>query len=185
MRMNSIPRALPTEYSIAEPVEVGSGMVDRRVEHAVAGPLHNNQVNNPQEREWFNKLEDRDPDPRNARSDYHDPTMNIMVDKKTKTSINDIELAEGYIDDAIMYPNGAHIKLIDGEDVYFIFAPDTNFIVKGTKIKIIDKVVITTLPYAIYPGSDELAQEETHSLVILEVLEGNIESDLNETIEEE
>ena len=185
MRMNSIPRALPPEHSIAEPVEVGSGMVDRRVEHSVVGPLHNNQVNDLREREWFNELENRDPEPRNARSDYHDPAINIMVDRKTKTSFEDIELAEGYIEDAIMYPEGAHIQLVDGEDVYFIFAPQTNFVVKGTKVKVVDKVVITTHPYAVYPGSDELAQEESHSLVISEVLEDDVESEINETIEEE
>jgi len=159
MRMNNIPRALKQGNSIVEQIELGPGMSDRRTKHI-------------SEQNWFDNLKNTNIDPRYARSDYHDPA-NIMVDRKTKTEIKEIELAEGYIEDVIMYLDGAHIKIIDENDIYFIFAPDINFIVKGTKIKVIDKIIKTIFPYETYPGSGEFAFEEKRSLIITECEQNN------------
>lgn len=149
MRMNNIPRALQPNTDI-ESIELGSGMRDRRVNHI-------------SEESWL-KNNDNNPDPRFARSDYHDPIL--QQEKREKSEIEEIELASGYIIDAIMYPEGAHLKIEDGNNIYFVFIPETNFVVIGTRIKVIDKVVITT-----YNSTNENnpITKEVHSLDIIEV----------------
>lgn len=168
MRMRNIPRGLPSEPSIAEPIELGSGITDRRINHAAIGPLANNAINNPDERDWFNELEKNDPDPRFAKSNYHDP-VNVMMDPKEKKEFEDVDLCEGYIKDAIMYPNGAHINLIDGENSYFVFIENVNFIVVGTKIKIVDHIVRTSYSF----GSFNKTTDEIHALNIIEIEDGD------------
>lgn len=149
MRMNNIPRALQSNNDI-ESIELGSGMRDRRVNHI-------------SEEEWLNN-NDNNPDPRFSRSDYHDPIS--KQEKREKSEIEEVELASGYIVDAIMYPEGAHLKIKDGDNIYFIFIPETNFVVIGTMIKVIDKVVITT-----YNSINETnpITKEVHSLDIVEI----------------
>lgn len=172
MRMNNIPRALPNEQNIAEPIELGSGVKDIRAKHNT-------------EQQWFDDLKNANPDPRHARSDYHDPPS-IMPDHRIKTTVTENEIAQGYIDDAIMYHDGAHLKIVDENDIYFIFSQDTNFVVKGTKIKIIDKVIKNILPYNTLSDSNEFITEEKHLLVIEEVEEsGEHNGDINEIETEE
>jgi len=174
MRIRNIPRALPSEVSIAEPIELGSGMEDRRAGHSFVAPLNSNQVNDPREMQWFKESEIRDPDPRTARSDYHDP-VNFMIDKREKKEFLEVELAEGYIESAIMYPNGAHLYIVNEDESYFTFIENVNFIVTGTKVKVIDKIIKT-----IYP-SGNFNIDEKHSLILIEVEE----EQENETIEKE
>lgn len=167
MRMRNIPRALQSESSLAEPIELGSGIVDRRVQHGTIGPLQNSQVNNLQEREWFDQLENADEDPRNARSDYHDP-VNVMLDNREKTIIEEVELATGYIKNAVMYPDGAHLQINNEDEKYFVFIQGTNFVVYGTKVKIIDRVIKTSYASELFKENGEFPMEESHSLMILE-----------------
>lgn len=169
MRMENIPRGLQQESSIAEPLELGSGMQDMRVKHSV-GPTPNHMVENEVEREWFIENEG-EYDPRLARSDYHDKKPLSSVNKNPKKQFNKIDLCEGYIKNVIMYPNGAHIEIENEDNHFFIFVEDINFIVKDTKIKVIDNVIKITHPYETYIGSGELSTEESHSLSIVEIRE--------------
>ena len=179
MRMKHVPRALQSENSIAEQIELGSGMSDRRVDHF--------QENKKLENDWFKNMAESNPDPRFARSDYHDPVNNIVLDKREQKDVEEVELAEGYIEDVIMYPDGAHIKILNEDEIYFVFIKDLNFIVKGTKIKVVDTVVTVTHLYGSYAGeSGEFSKEETHSLDILVVSDDDdIESENNEIKSEE
>lgn len=167
MRMENIPRGLKQEESIAESLELGSGMQDPRKNHT--GPTPNYMVENEIEREWFTQNEGEF-DPRLARSDYHDRNIKPQ-NNKPKKQFNKVNLCEGYIKNVIMYPNGAHIEIENEDSCFFIFIEDINFIVKDTKIKVIDNIIKITHPYETYIGSGELATEESHSLSIIEIKE--------------
>ena len=169
MRMKNIPRGIPKESNIAESIEVGTGGSDHRASHV--GPV--STVHNEREDQWFRESQIRDPDPRLARSDYHDVPSSAM-DGRTKVETEQIELCEGIIEDVIMYPEGAHIKIINQGNVYFVFIRDINLVVKGTEVIVIDEVTIIT-----YPGIG--TTEETHNLFISD----KPETESDEIIEEE
>jgi hypothetical protein len=165
--MENIPRGLKQEENIAEPLELGAGMQDPRKNHA--GPTPNYMVENEVEREWFTQNEGEF-DPRLTRSDYHDRNIKPQ-NNKPKKQFNKVNLCEGYIKEAKMYPEGAHITIENDDGTFFVFIEGINFIVKDTKIQVVDNIIITTHPYETYIGSGELATEESHSLSIIEINE--------------
>jgi len=166
MRTQNIPRGIPASNAVAQPMEIGAGMSDRRTGHVA--PIFNSNINNQAEREWFQDLEKRSVDPRDAPSSFHDPVLNVMPDKSALQAIEEVILAEGKIIDAFMMLDGAHLKIQDAnDDVYVVFSPKTPFVALGSKVKIVDTIVKHTSTYSSSKG--EPFVDETHSITVLEM----------------
>lgn len=175
MRMENIPRGLKKEDSVAEPLELGAGMKDRKINHV--GPTPNYMVENETEREWFTENAEEF-DPRLARSDYHDKkSISSTLNKRSKKQIEKVDLCEGNIENVIMYPGGAHITINNDTDIFFVFVEDVNFVIKDTKVKVIDNITKITHPYETYIGSGELSVEENHFLTVIGI--DDVENDEN------
>jgi hypothetical protein len=179
MQIKNIPRALPEEKFMVEQIEIGSGMKDRRVQHASVYNGDDDYNEN-----LFNKTEQGSLNTTNYKSNYHNP-VKIMMDKKVKREVEEIEIAEGYIEDVFMYPKGAHLKIVNNEEVYFVFIERINFVVKGTKVKVIDTIVTTTQPYEPYFGGEEISKEEEHSLDIVTIIEEEEKEETENEIKKE
>jgi len=170
MKTQNIPRGIPSSNAVAQPMEIGAGMSDRRTGHVA--PIFNSNINNQAEREWFQDLEKRSVDPKDAPSSFHDPVFNVMPDKNALREIEEIILAEGQIIDAFMMPEGAHLKIQDAnDDVYVVFSPKTPFVALGTKVKIVDTVVKHISTYSSSKG--EPFVDETHSITVMEADDEN------------
>lgn len=179
MRMSKIPRSLPNEPSVAEQIELGSGMIDSR---AHVGPTPNAQVVNPQEREHFQNLEKIDADPRMRPSAYHDP-VNITPDSKVKTSITEEEVIDGYVEDVIMYPEGAHLKIVNDQNTCFIFDSSTSVVFKDARVRVVDRVITKSFDYETHPGSGENYVETEHQIIVLDVDDEQVDNHAIETEE--
>ena len=179
MRIHNIPRGLSSETAVAEQIELGAGTTDRRVGHV--GPVASGNVSHVSEKEWFQNLETQETDPRLARSDYHDYPTNVMMDKTVKKNIEEVELCEGLIIAASMYPEGAGLTIQNSDtEIFYVFIPSINFVVQGAAVKIIDRVISTIYDGNNIFGSNPLVQDEEHELLIIELEE---ESDLEENNE--
>lgn len=159
MRMNKIPRGVqnPTEGGpsnfnlVAEPIELGSGTQDPHVQHAPSMQPANGMMGNPPitDAEWFNQVEQRNPDPRYAQSYIHDQSQPYVqgqpVHARPRTETEHV--VDGMVVGAFMQKGGAHIEVVslDGSNIkYALFCEDTPLVRLGLKVRVSEKTKYDT-----------------------------------------
>lgn len=136
MRMNKIPRGVqnpieggPSNFNIvAEPVELGSGIQDTRINH----------MQPPAEADWFNAVEQRNPDPRYAPSYIH----GNPPPARAKVKVDVEHIVDGMVVGAFMQKDGAHLEVVslDGSNMKFaLFCEDTPLVRLGLKVRVSEK----------------------------------------------
>lgn len=143
MNIKNIPRGIPSTKNIAQPIELGSGMQDRRVNHISNEDIITNTHFDPKDQ---------------SRSDYHGLTNKQFLTPIESRDIKKEVLFHGEIKDALMFPQGAHLKVIgDDENEYFIFADGIDIVSSGTRVTVYDVMVTNT--YENMSGRDYQEQE--------------------------
>lgn len=129
MRLRDVPRGLPSEDQVAEPLEVGAGMRDPHAKHGM----------NDAERRHFEELERRPVDPRDLPSDIHDrvrPASQsgvLIDDMRGPAATRGERVCRGVVVGCFMQSGGAHVELEDGEGVlHYLFWPGVRHVVMGT-----------------------------------------------------